>query len=52
MLLTDPQTRGGLLVSCERGAVDAVLALFARQGFAHAAVIGEVTAGPARLTVV
>jgi selenide,water dikinase len=51
-LLSDPQTSGGLLVSCERGAADAVLELFARQGFAHAAVIGEVTAGPARLTLV
>jgi len=51
-LLTDPQTSGGLLVSCDRAAAEAVLALFARQGFAHAAVIGEVTAGPARLTVV
>ena len=52
VLLSDPQTSGGLLVSCERGAADAVLELFARQGFAHAAVIGEVTAGPARLTLV
>ena len=51
-LLTDPQTSGGLLVSCERAAADAVLALFARQGFAQAAVIGEVTAEPGRLTVV
>jgi selenide,water dikinase len=51
-LLTDPQTSGGLLVSCDRAAADAVLALFARQGFAHAAVIGEVTAEAGRLTVV
>jgi selenide, water dikinase len=51
-LLTDPQTSGGLLVSCERATAHAVLALFARQGFAHAAVIGEVTAEAGRLTVV
>ena len=51
-LLTDPQTSGGLLVSCEPGVVDAVLTLFARQGFEHAAEIGAVTAGePGRLTV-
>jgi len=51
-LLTDPQTSGGLLVSCDPAAADAVLALFARQGFAHAAVVGAVTAGAGRLTVV
>ncbi len=48
-LLSDPQTSGGLLVSCEPGAVDAVLATFARHGFGQAAVVGEVTpasAGP------
>ena len=44
-LLTDPQTSGGLLVSCDPGAVDEVLALFRREGFADAAVIGEMTAG-------
>jgi selenide, water dikinase len=43
-LLSDPQTSGGLLVSCEPGAVDAVLATFARHGFAQAAVVGQVTA--------
>jgi selenide,water dikinase len=43
-LLTDPQTSGGLLVSCNPDVVD-VLALFLREGFAHAAVIGEMTVG-------
>ncbi|MFD0669240.1 selenide, water dikinase SelD [Ramlibacter sp. MAHUQ-53] len=42
-LLSDPQTSGGLLVSCEPGAVDAVLATFRRHGFDAAAVVGEVT---------
>ncbi len=42
-LLSDPQTSGGLLVSCEPGAVDAVLATFARHGFGQAAVVGQVT---------
>ncbi|QDZ27841.1 selenide, water dikinase SelD [Noviherbaspirillum sp. UKPF54] len=51
MLLTDPQTSGGLLVSCAPDAVQEVLALFAREGFAHAAVIGEMTAGPSGVEV-
>ncbi len=53
-LLTDPQTSGGLLVSCEPGAVDEVLAVFRRHGFDAAAEIGEVIAaapGGARLVV-
>lgn len=52
-LLSDPQTSGGLLVSCTDAAVDEVLAIFGRHGFGDAAVIGEVTpagAGP-RLSV-
>ncbi|MES2536991.1 MAG: selenide, water dikinase SelD [Pseudomonadota bacterium] len=51
MLLTDPQTSGGLLVSCAAESVEEVLALFRREGFAHAAVIGEMAAGPARIDV-
>jgi selenide,water dikinase len=43
-LLTDPQTSGGLLVSCEPGALDAVLATFRRHGFEQAAVLGRVAA--------
>ena len=43
-LLTDPQTSGGLLVSCEPSAVDAVMAVFSRHGFEQAAVIGSVKA--------
>ena len=43
-LLTDPQTSGGLLVSCTPAALDAVLAVFRRHGFDAAAVIGEVQA--------
>jgi selenide,water dikinase len=50
-LLTDPQTSGGLLVSCAPPAVDAVLALFARHGFRAAAAIGEVRSGVPRLVV-
>jgi selenide,water dikinase len=51
VLLTDPQTSGGLLVSCDPGSVDEVLALFAREGFGHAAVIGRMEAGAPRVTV-
>lgn len=51
MLLTDPQTSGGLLVSCASEAVQDVLALFEREGFAHAAVVGEMTSGPAGVEV-
>ena len=50
-LLTDPQTSGGLLVSCAPDAVNDVLAVFRNEGFATAAVIGRVEAGPARLRV-
>ncbi|AMO22777.1 selenide, water dikinase SelD [Ramlibacter solisilvae] len=51
-LLTDPQTSGGLLVSCDPGAAGAVLDLFQRHGFAQAAVIGECVAAPqARLVI-
>ena len=41
-LLSDPQTSGGLLVSCAPSAVDDVMTLFARHGFAQAAVVGQV----------
>ncbi|MGC4395206.1 selenide, water dikinase SelD [Hydrogenophaga sp. T2] len=53
-LLSDPQTSGGLLVSCSAEAVPEVLAVFQRHGFAQAAEIGEVvpSGGGARLRVV
>jgi selenide,water dikinase len=47
-LLTDPQTSGGLLVACEPQALDAVLAIFGRHGFAQAAVVGRVAAAAGR----
>ncbi|MBS1169217.1 MAG: selD [Burkholderiaceae bacterium] len=50
-LLTDPQTSGGLLVACAPEAVDAVLALFAREGFERATVIGELAEGAAKVEV-
>jgi selenide,water dikinase len=51
VVLTDPQTSGGLLAACAPGAVDDVIAIFHAEGFAHATVIGEITAGPPRVTV-
>jgi selenide,water dikinase len=53
-LLTDPQTSGGLLVSCTPAAVDGVMAVFRKHGFESAAVVGEIAAaapGAARLQV-
>ncbi len=50
-LLSDPQTSGGLLVSCSAETVPDVLAIFRRDGFELAAVIGGVSAGAARLVV-
>ncbi|QJD92455.1 selenide, water dikinase SelD [Duganella dendranthematis] len=50
-LLTDPQTSGGLLVSCDAGSAEEVLALFRDQGFGEAAVIGRMTAGKAGVIV-
>ncbi len=48
-LLTDPQTSGGLLVSCTEQAVPAVMQILHRHGFDNAAEIGKVSAGPAGL---
>jgi selenide,water dikinase len=50
-LLSDPQTSGGLLVACAPEALDEMLAVFAREGFGRAAVIGSVAEGPPRLVI-
>jgi selenide,water dikinase len=44
-LLTDPQTSGGLLVSCTTESRDAVLDAFRRHGFTNATEIGRLQAG-------
>ena len=41
-LLSDPQTSGGLLVSCTPAALDAVLAVFQKHGFEAAAAVGRI----------
>lgn len=50
-LLTDPQTSGGLLVSCDAQSEQSVLKVFRDAGFAEAASIGRLAAGAPRLTV-
>lgn len=50
-LLCDPQTSGGLLVACSPETAPGVLDLFGQQGFSHAAAIGRMIAGEARVTV-
>ena len=51
-LLSDPQTSGGLLVSCTPETVPQVLAIFRAHGFEAAAEIGEITdEAPGRLMV-
>jgi selenide, water dikinase len=50
-LLTDPQTSGGLLVSCAPAVVPAVLEVFRRHGAAAAAVIGRTVTGEPRIEV-
>src|SRR5271167_2279423 len=44
-VLTDPQTSGGLLVACDPDELSAVQAIFARLGFAQAAMIGRMQDG-------
>ncbi|WP_111935253.1 selenide, water dikinase SelD [Paraburkholderia bryophila] len=51
-LLTDPQTSGGLLVSCAPESVDEVLALFRADGFSDARAIGEMVGGEGRVEIV
>ena len=51
-ILCDPQTSGGLLVSCRPEVASDVLALFALHGHAGAAMIGRVEDGPAGVDIV
>lgn len=51
-LLMDPQTSGGLLVSCDPKIADEVLALFHARGYAYARAIGSLARGEPRVTVV
>jgi selenide,water dikinase len=50
-MLTDPQTSGGLLVACDAASAQAVLDVFAREGFKYARVIGRLTEGAPGIVV-
>lgn len=50
-LLMDPQTSGGLMVSCPPDRADAVLALFHAQGYGFASVVGDMSDGDPRVRV-
>ncbi|MAW79488.1 MAG: selenide, water dikinase SelD [Parvularcula sp.] len=50
-MLTDPQTSGGLLVSCAPEAADAVLTAFRQHGHGAATVIGAVTEGAPKIRI-
>ncbi|WP_374402714.1 selenide, water dikinase SelD [Niveibacterium sp.] len=50
-LVTDPQTSGGLLVSCAPEGAEAVLAAFRADGFGEASVIGQLVEGPALVRI-
>jgi selenide,water dikinase len=50
-VLTDPQTSGGLLVACAPEATKDVFAVFEREGFDRAAVIGDFVSGPSTIAV-
>ena len=50
-LLTDPQTSGGLLIACGGDAAQDIVRRLHREGFAHAAIIGQMRAGAARVLV-
>lgn len=50
-LLVDPQTSGGLLVSCTAGRAQAILEKIQRAGYNAAQIIGHTEAGPAEVRV-
>jgi selenide,water dikinase len=51
-ILTDPQTSGGLLVTCAPESVDEVLGCFRAEGFSRASVIGDIESGSPGVSVV
>jgi selenide,water dikinase len=51
-LLTDPQTSGGLLVTCAPQAADRVLEIFRADGFMQACIIGDIESGEPGVRVV
>ena len=51
-LLCDPQTSGGLLVSCTPEAAEGVLELFHKQGFEYATIVGKLKSGESKISVI
>ena len=51
VLLTDPQTSGGLLAACAPSSVEEVLKIFRSEGFDQAAVVGEIVDGHGHVRV-
>ncbi len=51
-ILTDPQTSGGLMVSCPPDQAESVIALFHEQGYPFAKQIGSMESGAAHVTVI
>lgn len=50
-LLVDPQTSGGLLISCAADRAQAILETIQRAGYSAARIIGHTEAGPAEVRV-
>jgi selenide,water dikinase len=50
-LLTDPQTSGGLLISCAAERAEATLRSIVAAGYADARIIGHAKSGPPRIAV-
>jgi selenide,water dikinase len=50
-LLTDPQTSGGLLVSCALDRVEHIRKMIVDDGYPFANIIGRIEAGPAIVRV-
>jgi selenide,water dikinase len=50
-LLTDPQTSGGLLISCAPERADAIVRDIVAAGYAGARVIGHAKSGPPLITI-
>lgn len=51
VLITDPQTSGGLLVACSEAVADQVIAEFVKDGFSEACRIGRLEQGDAGIIV-
>ena len=51
VLLTDPQTSGGLLVACAPQACDEVMKIFRSEGFVESTVVGEIVEGQGHVRV-